>query len=429
MSISCWERHLAVGTTALAFLAVVPVMAAVAFASPWLVGVAVVPALLLTAEIAVPAPGPIELAVRPDHRRVVEGDDVEVRVEVRTSAPTTVLLAPLRSDAMAGAVGLVPVAVGHRPATATIRSTATRWGRATVGIAGVEWRSPLGLVRWVGRTRIEHVVWVHPRGARLRGRLGVAATTIRVGGHVSRAAGAGTEFHSRRPFQSGDRWRDVDHRRLARGEEPSTILRHAHRARDVVCVVDLVDDGRRDARRASLADHAVRVTDAVVRAHLADRDRVGAVVLADAVTTVRVADGDRHATRVLDAMLTARPRADAMAISHGLDLRRVVPAGASVLLVSPLLDRGLVDQALVLGRHGCAVAVLHVGADLFTRARLDLGRADRLAAELHDLRQATLHDRLAQRGIAVVAWRADDRLDVVAEQAMALHRRVVRRRR
>lgn len=424
-----WRRRLALGATALAFGAIGPIMVAIALARPWLVGLAAVPLAALVSEIAAARPPRLLIDAEVSARRVTEGDDVTVSIGIESDEAGVLLLAPMSTGGVRGgdASSAIDLVAGVRDEL-TLSYRAFRWGRGGVGLDRVEWRTPLGLITWHARVERLETVWVHPAPLLLRSHLGVAATTARSGPHRARVRGQGVEFHSLRTYEPGDRWRDLDHRRLARSGEAWTRTRHAERSRDLMVVVDLLDDSA-DATGPDLTDRSLRAAEAVVSRHLADRDRVGVLVLGRRPVYVAPRDGRNQGHLILDRLMRAEGREPARLQMRRVDLRRRVPARATVFVVSPLFDDEIVDQIHALRRHGRDVAVIHVAHDLVALRREELSSNDRLAADLHRLRAEAISARLRAERIALVPWGARDDARAAIESVQQLHTALTRRAR
>jgi len=426
-----WSRHLALGTTALAVAAVAPMVIALSIARPWLVGLAAVPLLVLVLEVASGDPPDLTIVTAVENRAVTEGTEIRLFLEISSTADGVVHLYPNHVGGMTGRLASRSVEVSrHDPTTIELTGLASGWGRASVGLARVDWRSPLGLISWQSEVDVLETIWVYPKPTRLRSHLGVSSTTIRWGPHLSPARGNGVEYHSTRPFEAGDRWRDLDHRALAKTGEAWVKARHAEQSRDLVVVVDLIDDGQgARSQTASLADQALRAAEAVTQRHIAERDRVGLVVIGARVLAVPVRDGRRQSSAIVDKLMRAVPRQPTFYPGHVVDLRRRIPSGATVLVISPLLDAAIVEQVHALRRYGRDVAVLQVGHDLVQRRRESMKLSDRRAVDLHRLRAEATRTKLRSERIAVQTCSYDESPIGAVESLQLLHRSMVRRHR
>ena len=112
--------------------------------------------------------------------------------------------------------------------------------------------------------------------------------------------------------------------------------RHPEQASDVVLLLDTFEEAREGAR--GTLDAAVRAAATLVRAHLARRDRVGLVDFGGTLHWLEPAFGTSQLYRIIDALLSSE-----IAFSYAWRAvesipRRVLPPGALILAVTPLLD-------------------------------------------------------------------------------------------
>ncbi|MBO0687734.1 MAG: hypothetical protein J2P45_31685, partial [Candidatus Dormibacteraeota bacterium] len=154
--------------------------------------------------LALARPPDLRAAVRVDRERVIEGEELEVAVEVEALRPVpsleVVLDVPPGTIAQrldhARPVGLAAGAI-H---TERWRLSPQRWGGRLRPRVEVRARDPLGFFTWrLGDERLGPLR-VYPRPESLRDLLTPAETQIRAGNRVSRLRGDGIEFADVRPF-------------------------------------------------------------------------------------------------------------------------------------------------------------------------------------------------------------------------------------
>lgn len=419
------------------------ILTAVVTRQPFLVTVAAFPLTLLFFDVVGSEPPAVEMEVDVGHTSVPETTMVEFVISIGSSKSDTieVVVAALGSgrlsrvdghdvdDRAADTAHPVSVVAGET-ATISVEVECVRWGRAGLGIVALERSSPAGLVRWVAASprSLESWLWVRPASPPGRARLGVWRTARRPGLHTSSHSGTGVEYHSSRPFMPGDRWRDVDHRTSARRGGTWTSVRHGEFARDVVVVVDLIDEGEDPTDPSpTLADQAVRAADIVIRDHLADKDRVGMLLLAGPRRWIVPRDGNRQRQRLVAALVRSKPRQGG-SLHRRIDLGRHIRPGTSVLVISPLFDQVVVDACLDVRRAGHDVSVLRVGADLVRPGLESSDPIDKDATVLRLITEAAWEDRLRAAGVAVTSTGSDDDLIHRVETALETHRRQLQRR-
>lgn len=420
-----WRRVISIAVPVLVAVGLASLVAAVIGRQPWLALVGVPSLVLLVLDFMVLPPPEMEVGCTVDRARVNEGRPVVVTVTITAAADGVVRL-DVVGDGGAHIEGSRSVEFLVRagvPVERTIEMTCRRWGAASVRVERLSWRSPVGLLSWSAEMTIRRRVWVHPVLAPTRSRLGVRSTGVRPGVHRSTTRGSGVEYHSSRPFEAGDRWRDVDQRLSARRDEPWVVTRHAERSRDLIIVVDLVLDHVHGGE--PVADHAVRLADGMARDHLDDRDRVGMVVVGQRILSVRAADGSRQRDRLLGTLLRSAPRE--VIAGWRLDLTRWVPRRTTVVVITPLVDQSTVATLIDLRRRDCDVSVVRIGADLIQRHRDASDALERSGATMRLIEDHHAIALCRSAGIVVSDVGIDDDPAVALERHQVRHAMSLRR--
>ena len=381
-----------------------------------LIGLPLVIGLLLTT----PPSGTPAVVSRPQKETVDAGGETTVAVTVKPGkgAALTALRMPKPGAAGAGPVHLLPPVAGE------VRSVVSwqAWGHGIYQRPDYLFASHDGMYLYgpVVGVVAHHTVLpaVEPLPT---GPLPPRAAGL-VGAHRSPKAGDGMELRDIRPFRAGDRLRRVDWRvslraAAARGGSlgPDTLHvreRHAETDADLVLAVDTrldVDEevgdwnarlAGSDVRPGGSLDLGVRAATSLAATFLRQGDRVGLVDLGHPRGGVPVGVGLRHLQRIRHQLVHSARR---VAGSGDPVLSQAqVPTGATVLVLSPLLDDKLVDVVIRLARRGRLVAAV----DLLP-AEL---RADRTtpwgAAVVSILRaeHAVRVRALEEHGVPVLRW-------------------------
>ena len=422
-----WQRHGSGAVAPLVAVGLVALVTALLAREPWIVLVGVPALVVLALDVVVPAPPQVTISAEVDQIRVNEGALIEVTYRL-VSTRSGVLRIDFGTSGGAEITDHshreVEVVAGvERTETVLVRFA--RWGLAEVNVAELGWPSALGLVEWRSTPNFGRRVWVHPALAPARSRFGVARTGLRAGQHLSSQRGGGVEYHSSRLFESGDRWRDIDHRTSARRNELWTRTRHAERARDLVLVVDFAADVGHTSGR--VADQVVRLADAIARDHLADRDRVGLILIGQHLRTLAPAEGSRQRERIVELLVKGSTRSGGSRTRVGLT--RLIAPGSTIVILSPLIDRGLVTEVLGLRRQGRDVVVVRLGSDLVERYRSVNDGLERAAASLRIIEDNEVIADLESRGVVVSDISLDEALSSGLDRAQLRHQVAVRSRR
>jgi uncharacterized protein (DUF58 family) len=246
-----------------------------------------------------------------------------------------------------------------------------------------------------------------------------------VGLHRSRRPGEGTELAGVRPFRTGDRLRRINWSVSARTRELHVTSTWSDRDTEVVILLDTgaevgISEGI-DGRSSSL-DTAVRAAASIAEHYLRHGDRVRLVDTGTAVRGVRAGSGRAHLRRILDVLAHA-DRKGRQQDEEQLARRHRVRSDSLVLVLSPLLRRGMLGYIVTLVHSGCTV----IAVDTLPP---DIG--DVIDPEQHDAknwplawrlrlleRRAEL-DRLGNLGVPTVPWRGAGTLDEVLRDASRL---------
>jgi uncharacterized protein (DUF58 family) len=362
--------------------------------------------------------GEIEL----DRTRVLEGEDVIATVRLRNDAASSAVveLAPARTRQLvlepSGPVAIrVPA---HTEAKLEFLVRPRRWGAHAVGPVVVRVGDPLGIATWEGRVGPRVDLRAFPSEQRLRELVAPLRTRPFLGTHVAGARGAGIEFADVRPFRVGDRVRQVNWRATARRGALQVTDRHPEHSSDVVLLIDTFAEAR-DEDGGTL-DSAVRAAAGLARGHLARRDRVGVVDFGGTLHWLEPAFGTTQLYRIIDALL-----ASGIAFSYAWRNvesipRRVLPPGALVLAITPLLDERSIGLVTDLRRRGSDLTVIEVSP--LDHVSPGPSATGALAYRLWRLERAALRARLRALGIGVVVWEHDAALGPALEGVNAFRR-------
>jgi uncharacterized protein (DUF58 family) len=415
-------------------LVVLPSLLAVLAGQPELVLVAV-PFAVGTAWALMRHPGRVPQArLSLDQEHGLEGGAADARVTVRNDTDVP-MLCVVRADVSswirlrhgAGYYGQL-----LRPAqTATVRlgGTAARWGPQRIGPAVVWLHTSDWLLSADPQVLPEQPLPVYPVSEPFDSDESLPRASGISGIHRSRRTGEGGELADVRPFQAGDRLRRVNWRVTRRTGDIHVNATLSDRDAEVLLILDV----RHEAGVSGGVDGSASVMDATVRAAAAiaehythQGDRVGLLEFGPWLRRVRPGTGVRHYLSILDWLVDTNRAPTGYMPGDGL-LTRGMPAGALVIVLTPLLDR---DSARVLatvarsGRSMVAVDTLPAGAS----PSLD-GPWAWAGEQLWRLERANLMGRLRDIGVPVEAWRGPGSLDLMLRHVhrLATSSRVVAR--
>lgn len=364
----------------------------------------------LAAVVALAATRPVnvEVAVRADTGRAVEGETITITVElsgalhatqvdVVIEAPPTGLVAPV--DRRVQRVVLRP---GQRQVV-EMPIRCARWGAFQVGGVAIRARGPGGLLRAEAATPPALPLRVYPRPEVVRRLANPVATIAAAGNRPARVKGPGIEFADVRAFAPGDDAREINWRASARLGGLWVNERRPERSADVVLLVDSFN--------GEMLGDAVRIATTLVQAHLAGRDRVGVVSFGGITHWVRPGSGLRQQYVVVDALLATKAFESAAAKSVDTLPPRVLPPNAMVVAVTPLEDERILDAIADLRTRGTDIVVVEVSP----AARAAVG-SDALAYRIWLLRRASARMRIRALGVPVAEWNPGVPVQAVIEE-------------
>jgi uncharacterized protein (DUF58 family) len=383
-------------------LAAVALVAALAAGRPELAVLATPFLLLVAVGLVGSAPLALEGTLRFDRERVLEGQRVRAIVTVANrGAPARVELhlpttARLHTDPTPVAFWLPRGGKREIPFVLAV----ARWGVHDAGPAVARARDRLGVFALEGRLGESRELRAYPSVQRLRRLIAPLRTRAVLGSQVSRERGEGIEFADLRPLVPGDRVRRINWRATSRRRVPYVNVQHPEHSTDVVLFLDTFAEAEH-ADEGTL-DAAVHAAAALASAYLARRDRVALVSFGGVLSWLTPTAGPRQLYSIVEALIASDVRLSYAWKDVTQLPRRLLPARALVLALSPLLDARGVDALLDLRARGYDVAVVEISPVAHTPAAD--AASYRLPLRLWRLQRDALHARFETLGVPVARW-------------------------
>lgn len=341
--------------------------------------------------------------------RVIEGDEVEVSVDIVTEGTTFVdveiqfppTLTPVTSSRM------VSIVRGRTRFVITVR--ADRWGASGPEWAVVVSKDRLGITEQIVRMPIHLPIRVHPQAERLASLIPLYRERPVTGEHRSKNKGAGSEFAEIRQYRYGDPVRAVHPGLSARRGKPMVIERHPDRSSSIVLLVDSAQDLGVDL------DTSLRWTVTAAMAlgerHLRAQDRVGLLDVGRSLRWIPSRLGRRHLHTVVDTLLATEvfPR---HLPDEQLNLPSNLPGSATIVAISPLLSERVLSLLVLLRSRGHEIIVIKPALPEPGPEVSDLAlRIFQVGNELNER-------WLRQRGAVVIPWDASGSLDFMLSRVL-----------
>ena len=402
-------------------LAGVGIVTGLATGRPELVVIATPLLLLCSVGLTAGAAPRLRVEISLDHERIIEGQSATVSVVVRNEGASADLEVALARTAHVGVDPTGPVLLRLRAGESrslTFAARPRRWGAQSLGPLVIRARDSLGVRVWDAQLGERVTERSFPHEQHLRHLVAPLRTQPFLGAHVARLRGSGIEFADIRPFSPGDRVRQVNWRATARRGTLHVTDRHPEHASDVVLLLDTFAEAR--DRDGGTLDAAVRAAASLARAHLARRDRVALIDFGGTLHWLEPAFGTRQLYRIVDALL-----ASDIAFSYAWRAvesipRKLLPPGALVIAVSPLLDERSIRLITDLRTRGRDLTVVEVSPEGHAARGPTAG--DDVGYRLWRLERQALRARLQGMGIAVVVWDETALLDSGLEGVNAFRR-------
>ncbi|MFE5813031.1 DUF58 domain-containing protein [Streptomyces sp. NPDC056479] len=320
-------------TLRLLTIAVIALSAALLTGRAWLLALAAVPLVLLALTLPRAYVRRIETSATVEPGRCFEGDIVTLRIAVAHDGGGAVRLDP--GVTLGPGLRLDEVVVG--PSSVTLRHTALRWGRWSLGPVDLDVYDAGGTVRRTVRVEAAEVS-VFPQAVSARFTPIPVRLPQRLGEHASRQAGEGVEVIGVGPWVPGERQRRIHWPSTTRRGSVQLHRFAAERAADTVMLLDAFGDVVDPVTGVSSLDETVRAAAGLARAYLRTHDRVGVVSIGGTTRWLAPGTGDAAFYRIVESVLDVRKdrRFD------GPGLERVpppaLPQGALVYVFTPLSD-------------------------------------------------------------------------------------------
>jgi len=295
----------------------------------------------------------------PEHS-ALEGDEIrgEISVDWDGVAEVDVLFAGGR-----GITAVEPTPVlgwslpsGDGPVNMSFRFQARSWGVHDLGGLWVRARRPGSFVFIEKKLDSAPTFRVLPASLRLSRMLKPAEPRAVAGMHLARLRGHGTDFAELRPYQPGDRLRDISWGTSARLGEPWVRVNHPERTGTVVILLDAVFSQESGSREA-LA-RAARAAWAVASVHLRAQDRVGLLARGRTAAWLPPQGGPRARWMLLDELLSVGRAAEDLMRRRPVAGRIGIPADALIVGVTSLRSQVFPPDLLHFKRTGHTTVAL-----------------------------------------------------------------------
>ena len=366
--------------------------------------------------LAAPRPSLPGSEIALSHERVLEGDAVEVRLELAARSTIDWLevefRVPARARLLEGQQRLVLGLGTGEVRTLRYRVHYPRWGVYPVGSLRLLGAHRLFTVTSSAERDPARLVRVYPQLARLRRLVKPLATRPASGSRPAATSGEGIEFAELREFRAGERVRRVNWRASARRGRLLVSDRLPERSSDVVLFLDSLTEAATEEE--STLDVAVRAVATLAGEYLRRRDRVGLLSFGGELEWVLPSAGARQHYRIIDAVLSSETARLFRWRDPSLIPRRVLPPQSLIVALTPLLDWRVNRALLDLRARGYDLALIEVDPLRFAEhARASHGEQ---AWRVWLLERELIRGRFLRAGVPVTRWNGDGPLAAAVEE-------------
>jgi uncharacterized protein (DUF58 family) len=379
------------------------------------------PFVMFVAVALAAAPLSLEGELRLERDRALEGDVVRATLAVANRG------APARVDVhlpTAQRLDSDPTPIGFwlgrgKQREVRFELTARRWGVHEVGPAVVRARDRLGGFTLNGPIGEAAELRVYAGAGRLHRIIAPLRTRPVLGSQASRELGEGIEFADLRPLVAGDRVRSINWRATARRQVTYVNVQHPEHSADIALFLDTFAEA--ELGDETTLDAAVRAAAALASTYLARRDRVALVSLGGALSWITGSPGTRQLYRILDALYSSLVKPSFRWKDITYVPRRLLPARALVIAISPLLDERGIAALLDLRARGYDLVVLEISP--IPQALHANAQSQPPALRLWRLQRDALRARIETLGIPVARWEPPHTgLELAIEEVITLRR-------
>jgi uncharacterized protein (DUF58 family) len=298
--------------------------------------------------------------VRLPETSAVEGDMVEgeLSVDWEGLAEVDVILSGWRGVTPLEPAPLVgwSLPLGKGPVTLPFSFHARSWGVHDLGALWVRARRPGSFALREKKLAEGPSLRVFPTTLRLSRLLKPEEPRAVAGMHLAHFRGHGTDFAEMRPYQPGDRLRDLSWAASARMAEPWVRVNHPERTGTVVILLDAVFS-EEDRSKAALA-RAARAAWAVALVHLRAQDRVGLLARGQTAAWLPPRGGPRARWMLMEELLSVGRAAEDRLRKRRPGGRICIPADALIVGVTNLRSQVFAPDLLHFRRGGHTTVAL-----------------------------------------------------------------------
>lgn len=243
-----------------------------------------------------------------------------------------------------------------------------------------------------------------------------------VGMIKSRRVGIGTEFYGMRDYVPGDEMRKINWKATSRYDKIITNEFEAECSGDVTLILDARIEANVGFIENSVVEHGVRAVSTISQQILADKNRVGLIVLRDIIDEVYPAFGKRQFYKLSEHLLNVKPIGLLPFENVGWMVTSYFPLESQIIVISALTDREIIATIGDLCARGYDVVVLSPSPIRLESPMLEDSVSKEMAARLLRVERNILTTEL-NRYARIIDWDTRDPLAKALKGVEASRRR------
>lgn len=283
----------------------------------------------------------------------------------------------------------------------------------TIGPLKLRYKDPLKLFSntWESE-KFTHIVALPSLEDLGSAKLRPTETSGWLGNIKSNQMGIGSEFFSIREYHQGDEMKDINWKATARYLDPKTNSYHSERSGDVVIIVDAFQESNLGVFEENILTHSVRAATSLASDIIADRNRVGLLVIGEFVRWVYPRSGEEQMYKIMDKLMDLESGSYWRLEHARYILDKIFPNRCMLIFISPLTDERVLDAITNFSMTRYDLAVLSPSPIELQKKYID--EEEKMAVRLQRIERKTRMDGLRDYG-PVIDWDPDDPLELAIE--------------
>ncbi|MFP3871992.1 MAG: DUF58 domain-containing protein [Candidatus Aenigmatarchaeota archaeon] len=224
--------------------------------------------------------------------------------------------------------------------------------------------------------------------------------------------GVGSDFFSIREYVQGDEMRDINWKATARYLDPKSNAYESEKSGDVVIIVDAFHESNVGVFEDNMLKHSVRAATSLASDIIADRNRVGLLVIGNFVRWVYPKSGQEQMYEIMNNLMDLESGSYWRLEHARYILDKIFPSRCLLVFISPLSSEKVTEAIAELARKRYEIAVLSPSPLELQKKHIQ-GNED-LAEKLQRIERMNRMARLRDYG-PVIDWDPNEPLEVAVE--------------